>query len=480
MNLKDIYPNFIIEDNQFECKALLNREDTLGWMKTINGFANAKGGTLFIGVKDKSYDLVGFDSTHADKEKLFLFNTIQQHFSYTPTIVISLIPYQIHKEERYIIKAVVSESKIKPLFIVYDKMPMAFMRRNGYTNPATTEELRAMFTTSDIASYDTQKTSYDFKESDFTKLYAFYAERNDGKVLTKKELASIGFFDEDNKLAQGAYLFSDSYQGDETKVVCSSYKGLTKGDDKILSSNTFTGNLLSVYEYIWEFLQQRMNHGFLKTATGRIDIDAYPSRALFEAIINALAHRDYFLKGSQISVDLFVNRLSISSPGSLYNAGELKPTYQFDSLISRRRNELLCSIFILCHAMEAKGTGFEKIKEDYKEENSSHQPFVFSRDNQFTIVLPDRTFESGVALSQEALTTLGSIQNESRFDLGILSFCYSEEKSIKEITEHLHISDSTFFRKNIIENLVKQNYLLESRVGHSKKYKSNPAYCVLN
>ena len=44
----------------------------------------------------------------------------------------------------------------------------------------------------------------------------------------------------------------------------------------------------------------------LKKNTSRVDIDSFPKRSLFEAIINALAHRDYFLSGSAIYVDLLV------------------------------------------------------------------------------------------------------------------------------------------------------------------------------
>jgi len=41
-------------------------------MKTINGFTNNKGGVLLIGVEDKTFNLIGFDSGELDKEKIFL------------------------------------------------------------------------------------------------------------------------------------------------------------------------------------------------------------------------------------------------------------------------------------------------------------------------------------------------------------------------------------------------------------------------
>ena len=52
------------------------------------------------------------------------------------------------------------------------------------------------------------------------------------------------------------------------------------------------------------------------------NIDAYPQRALFEGIVNAIAHRDYFLDGTQIQVDMFKDRLEISSPGRFLQGRE--------------------------------------------------------------------------------------------------------------------------------------------------------------
>ena len=57
-----------------------------------------------------------------------------------------------------------------------------------------------------------------------------------------------------------------------------------------------------------EFVEQRMNHSLIKKDTGRINLDAYPKRALFEGLVNAIAHRDYFLDGSQIQIDMFKDR----------------------------------------------------------------------------------------------------------------------------------------------------------------------------
>ena len=93
-----------------------------------------------------------------------------------------------------------------------------------------------------------------------------------------------------------------------------------------------------------DFVRQRMNHSIIKTDDGRINIDAYPQRALFEGIINAVAHRDYYFDGTQIQVDIFKDRLEITSPGSFFQHETVKKTYELSSLISKRRNELFLAL----------------------------------------------------------------------------------------------------------------------------------------
>ena len=61
MYLEEIVGNVQLENSTVECKSILNREDVVGWLKTIAGFANATGGDMYIGVEDKTNKLIGFD-----------------------------------------------------------------------------------------------------------------------------------------------------------------------------------------------------------------------------------------------------------------------------------------------------------------------------------------------------------------------------------------------------------------------------------
>ena len=67
-------------------------------------------------------------------------------------------------------------------------------------------------------------------------------------------------------------------------------------------------------------------------------------QAVFEAAVNAVAHRDYSIQGSKIRLHLFADRLEIFSPGTIPN------TMTVESLHLRQsaRNELLTSLLARC------------------------------------------------------------------------------------------------------------------------------------
>ena len=72
----------------------------------------------------------------------------------------------------------------------------------------------------------------------------------------------------------------------------------------------------------------------------RVDMPQYSKRAVFEAVVNAVAHRDYSMRGSRIRLSMFSDRLEIQSPGGLHN------TLDLESIATRQatRNEAIASL----------------------------------------------------------------------------------------------------------------------------------------
>lgn len=480
MYLEEVIDDIQLESDRFECKSKLNREDVVGWLKTIAGFANACGGDFYIGVEDKINKLIGFDRTAADNERNYFNNQINEHLVPRPQMTISFIRYEIKEKERFIIRVQVPESVIKPVILKYKNIPSIFMRRDGFTNGATYEEIIEMSVKSKNTQYDILTSDIKYDASRFTELREFYSEHNDGKILSEKLLRAMGFYNEQGLLANGAVLFSDDYQGKKTEVQCSVFSGFNKGSERIVTINRFHGSLISVVQYMMEFVTQRMNHSMVKLGDTRKNIDAYPQRALFEGVINAVAHRDYFLDGTQIQVDMFKDRLEISSPGSFYRGEKLEKTYDLSGIISKRRNELIASVLVSCNVMEAAGTGFDKIIEEYKGQDEVHRPYIYSSSDHFTLVLPDLTYMDGVGDSKLPVLTFVPVPQGTDYDGKVLSFCYYQAHKVSEIAAYLGVSDSTYLRKQVLGNLETQGYLEKSKVSKAMYFKTNPDMVTVN
>ena len=473
MYLEEIIGGIKIEDNAFECKSLLNRDDVVGWLKTIAGFANAEGGDFYIGVEDKTNKLIGFDRKAADNERNYFNNQVNEHLTPRPAMNISFLTYKVREKERFIIKVAVQESTVKPVILKYDNVPSIYMRRDGFTNGATYEEIIEMSIKSKNTQFDVLESGEKYNSSDFTKLEEFYKEHNGGKELKEKTLKSMGFVNENGMLANGAVLFRDGYKDGKTEVQCSVFSGFNKGSERIVTLNKFSGNITESIDYIMDFVRQRMNHSLIKQSDGRVNLDAYPERALFEGVINAVAHRDYYLDGTQIQIDMFKDRLEISSPGGFYRGEKYGKTYDLSGIISKRRNELISNVLVACNVMEAAGTGFDKIMEEYAEADDTHKPYIYSSSDHFTLVLPDLTYVNGVEDDTIPMIRFVPVPNGTEHDEKVLAFCFYKARKVAEIAEFLGVSDSTFLRKQVLGNLVDAGYLGTSKLSRAAYYKTN-------
>ena len=471
--LEEIIGSVRLEDNMFECKAVLDRDNVIGWLKTVAGFANAEGGDFYIGVEDKTNKLIGFDRKSADSERNYFNNQVNEHLVPRPQMSISFLSYTVRDQERFVIKVAIPKSAIKPIVLKYDGIPSIFMRRDGFTNGATYEEIIEMSIQSKNTQYDLLVSDETYEAADFTKLREFYRDHTEGKELKEKALRSMGFMNEDGYLLNGAVLFKDNYDGKKTEVLCSVFSGFNKGSERIVTVNRFAGNIPETIEYIMDFVMQRMNHSMIKMSDKRSNVDAFPKRALFEGVINAVAHRDYYLDGTQIQVELFRDRLEISSPGGFYRGERFGKTYDLSGIISKRRNELISNVLVLCNVMEASGSGFDKISEEYAEADEVHKPYIYSSSDHFTLVLPDLTYERGVEDDGMSAITFAPVPNGTDLDEKVLAYCYHQARKVAEIAAFLGVSNSTYLRKQVLGNLEENGYLLRSNISRASFYKTN-------
>ena len=134
-------------------------------------------------------------------------------------------------------------------------------------------------------------------------------------------------------------------------IAATYYRGNDRASEQI-DAQTITGPLNRQITEAVAFAVRNMRVGAYKNPA-RTDLPQYSEAALFEAIVNAVVHRDYSIRGSRIRLSMFTDRVEINSPGGLPN------NLTIDSMDVRQstRNEALASIFGRIPVGEVRGSG---------------------------------------------------------------------------------------------------------------------------
>ena len=134
-------------------------------------------------------------------------------------------------------------------------------------------------------------------------------------------------------------------------ITATCYRGNDRASEQI-DAQTITGPLNRQITEAVAFAVRNMRVGAYKNPA-RTDLPQYSEAALFEAIVNAVVHRDYSIRGSRTRLSMFTDYVEINSPGGLPN------NLTIDSMDVRQstRNEALASIFGRIPVGEVRGSG---------------------------------------------------------------------------------------------------------------------------
>ena len=128
-------------------------------------------------------------------------------------------------------------------------------------------------------------------------------------------------------------------------------------------------------------------------STARAEHPQFSDRAAFEALVNAVAHRDYSLAGARVRLHMFGDRIE------LYVPGELPNTLTPDSMHLRQstRNELIVSLSAQCHApanlgrsrlMDRRGDGVPIIREECEKLSGRLPEYTMIDESELRLVIP--------------------------------------------------------------------------------------------
>ena len=145
------------------------------------------------------------------------------------------------------------------------------------------------------------------------------------------------------------------------------------------------------------FARSNTKKGWEKLPDGRKNKPEYAERAILEALVNHFIHRDYTVMGGEVHLDIYDDRLTITSPGGMYS-GQKVQDLPIDEISSERRNPVLADVMAQLDYMEKRGSGLRRIMNETKALKGYRdelKPIFRSSVSQFMTIIYSTQYENG-------------------------------------------------------------------------------------
>lgn len=382
----------------------------------VAAFANSRGGVLVLGVNDRTREVLGIDESRLDAVVDFIRHVCTD--SLDPPLGNVMVDRLLLPTTAGARVAVVKVEVPRSLFI--HRSPGGYFHRLADSKrQMSTDFLARMLqqrSQTRLIRFDEQPVAGAGVESLSTALCdAFRTVRSDADPDTFLEKIGIvttddqgcrrptvaGVLvacDEPRRWMPNAYIQAVAYRG----VTIQTAHGAAPYQ---MDARDIEGPVPVQIAEACRFVLKNMRVAAFKSM-GRRDRPQYDMAAVFEAVTNAVAHRDYSIHGSKIRLRMFDDRLELCSPGAVMNS------LSVDSLRYRQaaRNETLCSLLAKCavpgddwlvtgrsHVMEKRGEGVPIILDNSTELSGMAPQYRLIDDSELmlTIYAADATEPSG-------------------------------------------------------------------------------------
>lgn len=332
-----------------------NVSSLLGIVKTVVAFANTAGGTLVIGVEDATKKVVGLADPLADEMRV-----INKIADSVEPLLTPYIEIQTYRKKAVILIQVPFIPC--PYQLKKDGKLVTYVRFGSSNRIADDDMIDTIKSLARNTTFDEKPCAAATKnELDWQAIKTTFATQH--KKMDENKAKSIGIITtqtgSEHPSNGGVLLFGKNRSTlfPDAHVRCVRFLGTTRGDET-LDHREIHGYLPNIVDELLHFIRKNSAVYSKIGSKTRINTPQYPVSAVREAIINALVHTDYAIKGSSILVALFDDRLEITNPGAIPHGLSLE-----DALAgsSRARNRVIIRTFHLLDLVEQWGSGLQKI-----------------------------------------------------------------------------------------------------------------------
>ena len=302
---------WIAEATECEFKVALEVRKPKSWLKSVSAFANGIGGTLFFGVDDNR-NVAGLADAQADAE--VISRLIKERITPYPNFI--LTPER--EKDRDILILSISAGRSTPYYYKADGVMEAYIRMGNESVAAPSYVLNQLLLKGMNHTFDALISEYNFKDYAFSKLRERYKAWT-GDSMEEKLFDSFEIRNEYDKLTNAGALLADDAPIKQSRLFCTRWNGLDKSGGMVdaLDGAEYSGSLIILLNEGVSFVKRNMKTRWKKTTDSRIEMPDYCERSVFEALVNALIHRDYLILGSEVHIDIYDDRLTIYSPGGM-------------------------------------------------------------------------------------------------------------------------------------------------------------------
>ena len=328
---------YLGEDSTIEFKRELPHRESLA--DEIAAFANASGGVILIGVDDDS-NIVGTDRQDLDRTEKIVVEICGDNID----PMVHIVTEKLRIDDKNLLKIEVPRSPF-----VHKSSNGYFIRQGSSKKEMTTEQLGRLLQSrsqAHIISFDEQFVPNTYKDTLRETLYQRFItegvtdrEKIEDLLLKRRLLVKEG---QEYRASVAGLLMCHDEPDDylyNSFIQAVFYNSMEKDANYQIDAKDFRGPLDQQIVGAFKFVE-KYNQVSARKEIGRIDRPQYSMRAVFEAVVNAVVHRDYSKAGSKIRLFMFTDRLELYSPGALAN------TLTVDDLRYNQatRNELLARL----------------------------------------------------------------------------------------------------------------------------------------
>lgn len=349
------------------------RSGTSNLGREICAFANATGGIILIGVTD-SGEIVGVDDHNRLKSEI-------QAIARSADPPISLDVDSVGQ----VLCVTIPRQNGKP----YSFGGKFFMREGASSQQMSREEIREFFFKEGLVHFDETPCGRFSLKKDLTEdVWERFRKR--AKIPASMDalpaLENLHLVRDGQMTHAGAWLLAKDIRKFTVSadVACALFMGTDK--ERILDRRGFDSDVYSMIDEVIAYILSKINVEYIIKHVKREERPELPEEALREAVVNAIAHRDY-RSTANVQVYIFKDRVEIVSPGGL-PAGMTKADLGVKSI---PRNPLLFGMLHRMEAVEHIGSGIKRIRNLCREYGVA-EPGIEVSESWFTVTFV-RTLE---------------------------------------------------------------------------------------